>query len=159
MRNGVIIDEKDNVVVAIHELEAGTDVAYPLPGGGEGHVITTEHIPLFHKIARTDIKRGEKVVKYGEYIGVATADIAAGEHVHTHNCASSDDLKDTDANDVASAASDVVAPAAAPKSTRTFRGYRRADGQVGIRNHVLVLPTSISPPTPPSASPAPSAAA
>ena len=143
MRNGVIIDEKDNVVVAIHELEAGTDVAYPLPGGGEGHVITTEHIPLFHKIARTDIKRGEKVVKYGEYIGVATADIAAGEHVHTHNCASSDDLKDTDANDVASAASDVVAPAAAPKSTRTFRGYRRADGQVGIRNHVLVLPTSI----------------
>ena len=79
MRNGVIIDEKDNVVVAIHELEAGTDVAYPLPGGGEGHVITTEHIPLFHKIARTDIKRGEKVVKYGEYIGVATADIAAGE--------------------------------------------------------------------------------
>ena len=143
MRNGVIIDEKDNVVVAIHELEAGTDVAYPLPGGGEGHVITTEHIPLFHKIARTDIKRGEKVVKYGEYIGVATADIAAGEHVHTHNCASSDDLKDTDANDVASAASDVVVPAAAPKSTRTFRGYRRADGQVGIRNHVLVLPTSI----------------
>lgn len=51
MRNGVIIDEKDNVVVAIHELEAGTDVAYPLPGGGEGHVVTREHIPLFHKIA------------------------------------------------------------------------------------------------------------
>ena len=66
MRNGVIIDEKDNVVVAIHELEAGTDVAYPLPGGGEGHVVTREHIPLFHKIARTDIKRGEKVMKYGE---------------------------------------------------------------------------------------------
>ena len=143
MRNGVIIDEKDNVVVAIHELEAGTDVAYPLPGGGEGHVVTREHIPLFHKIARTDIKRGEKVMKYGEYIGVATADIAAGEHVHTHNCASSDDLKDTDANDVASAASDAISPVAAPKSTRTFRGYRRADGQVGIRNHVLVLPTSI----------------
>ena len=143
MRNGVIIDEKDNVVVAIHELEAGTDVAYPLPGGGEGHVVTREHIPLFHKIARTDIKRGEKVMKYGEYIGVATADIAAGEHVHTHNCASSDDLKDTDANDVASAASDAISPVASPKSTRTFRGYRRADGQVGIRNHVLVLPTSI----------------
>ncbi len=143
MRNGVIIDENDNVVVAIHELEAGTDVAYPLPGGGEGHVVTREHIPLFHKIARTDIKRGEKVMKYGEYIGVATADIAAGEHVHTHNCASSDELKDTDANDVASAASDVISPAAAPESTRTFRGYRRADGQVGIRNHVLVLPTSI----------------
>ena len=122
MRNGVIIDEKDNVVVAIHELEAGTDVAYPLPGGGEGHVVTREHIPLFHKIARTDIKRGEKVMKYGEYIGVATADIAAGEHVHTHNCSSSDDLKDTDANDVTSAASDAISPVAAPKSTRTFRG-------------------------------------
>lgn len=27
--------------------------------------------------------------------------------------------------------------------TKTFNGYRRADGRVGIRNHVLVLPTSI----------------
>lgn len=143
MRNGVIIDELDNVVVAIRQLAAGTDVAYPLPGGGEGHVVTSEDIPLFHKIARTDIKKGEKVVKYGEYIGVATRDIAAGEHVHTHNCESSDELKDTDANGVGAVEAPVAAAPAQHECTRTFRGYRRADGQVGIRNHVLILPTSI----------------
>lgn len=143
MRNGVIIDEKDNVVVAIRQLEAGTDVAYPLPAGGEGHVVTKEAIPLFHKIARTDIKKGDKVVKYGEYIGVATRDIVAGEHVHTHNCESSDELKDTDANGVGAIETPTAAAPVQHECTRTFRGYRRADGQVGIRNHVLILPTSI----------------
>lgn len=143
MRNGVIIDEKDNVVVAIRQLEAGADVAYPLPAGGEGHVVTKEAIPLFHKIARTDIKKGDKVVKYGEYIGVATRDISQGEHVHTHNCESSDELKDTDANGVGTVEATTAAAPAQHECTRTFRGYRRADGQVGIRNHVLILPTSI----------------
>ena len=143
MRNGVIIDEKDNVVVAIRQLEAGADVAYPLPAGGEGHVVTKEAIPLFHKIARTDIKKGDKVVKYGEYIGVATRDISQGEHVHTHNCESSDELKDTDANGVGTVETTTAAAPAQHECTRTFRGYRRADGQVGIRNHVLILPTSI----------------
>lgn len=141
MRNGVIIDEKDNVVVAIRQLEAGADVAYPLPAGGEGHVVTKEAIPLFHKIARTDIKKGDKVVKYGEYIGVATRDISQGEHVHTHNCESSDELKDTDANGVGTVETTTAAAPAQHECTRTFRGYRRADGQVGIRNHVLILPT------------------
>ena len=143
MRNGVIIDEKDNVVVAIRQLEAGADVAYPLPAGGEGHVVTKEAIPLFHKIARTDIKKGDKVVKYGEYIGVATRDISQGEHVHTHNCESSDELKDTDANGVGTVETTTAAAPTQHECTRTFRGYRRADGQVGIRNHVLILPTSI----------------
>lgn len=143
MRNGVIIDEKDNVVVAIRQLEAGADVAYPLPAGGEGHVVTKEAIPLFHKIARTDIKKGDKVVKYGEYIGVATRDISQGEHVHTHNCESSDELKDTDANGVGTVETTTAAAPVQHECTRTFRGYRRADGQVGIRNHVLILPTSI----------------
>ena len=50
-------------------------------------------MPLYHKVARTPIPKGENVVKYGEYIGVATCDIAAGEHVHTHNCVSTDGLR------------------------------------------------------------------
>ncbi|MDN5568893.1 MAG: UxaA family hydrolase [Paracoccus sp. (in: a-proteobacteria)] len=40
-----------------------------------------------HKIARADIVQGQAVVKYGQTIGYATADIAAGDHVHGHNCA------------------------------------------------------------------------
>ena len=40
-----------------------------------------------HKYALRDIKKGEAVIKYGYPIGTAAADIAAGEHVHTHNLA------------------------------------------------------------------------
>ncbi len=140
MRNAVIIDGRDNVVVAIYPLKAGDEVSYPLPEGGEGHLIAKQDIPLFHKIAREDIATGEFVVKYGEFIGAATCDIAAGEHVHIHNCESSDDLKDNAVVEVAAAAAEQAAPV---KCTRTFRGFRRADGTVGIRNHVLILPTSI----------------
>ena len=95
MRNAVIIDGRDNVVVAIYPLKAGDEVTYPLPSGGEGHLTTSQNIPLFHKIARSDIRRGELVVKYGEFIGQATCDIGQGDHVHTQNCASTDDLKDS----------------------------------------------------------------
>lgn len=142
MRNAVLIDPKDNVVIAIEALEAGAQAVYVTADGATHELAVVEDVPLFHKIARTDIACGDKVVKYGEYIGVATSDIAAGTHVHTHNCASSDELKDADAalQDTASAAacSDVETHA-----TRAFWGYRRSDGRVGIRNHVLILPTSI----------------
>lgn len=42
-------------------------------------------VPIGHKIARTDIKSGDKILKYGAPIGIATADIPAGAHVHVHN--------------------------------------------------------------------------
>ena len=42
-------------------------------------------VPIGHKVARTDIRPGDKILKYGAPIGVATADIPAGAHVHVHN--------------------------------------------------------------------------
>jgi (2R)-sulfolactate sulfo-lyase subunit alpha len=42
-------------------------------------------VPIGHKIALTDIRKGDTVWKYGQDIGVAVADIAKGEHVHVHN--------------------------------------------------------------------------
>ena len=149
MRNAVIIDPNDNVVVAIYPLKAGEEVAYPLPDGTEGHLTANQDIPLFHKLARFDIECGQEVIKYGEYIGVATTAIKAGDHVHTHNCVSTDAQKDAGDATAAAAATPNQAPAPAasaapaPHPTRTFLGYRRADGTVGIRNHVLILPTSI----------------
>jgi len=44
-----------------------------------------ERIPMGHKFALRDIEPGEYVIKYGERIGIATARIEAGEHVHVHN--------------------------------------------------------------------------
>ena len=93
-QNAVVIDQRDNVAVATYQLEAGAEARYPMPDGTLAGVTATDDIPLFHKIARTDIKRGEKVVKYGEYIGVALTDIHAGQYVHVHNVASSDALRE-----------------------------------------------------------------
>ena len=42
-------------------------------------------IPIGHKVALVDIKKGDTVWKYGQDIGKAVADIAKGEHVHIHN--------------------------------------------------------------------------
>ncbi|MEM4090539.1 MAG: UxaA family hydrolase [Thermoplasmatales archaeon] len=44
-----------------------------------------EDIPLGHKIALRDMKKGDKVIEYGEPIGQVTKDIKKGEHVHIHN--------------------------------------------------------------------------
>jgi altronate dehydratase len=48
-------------------------------------IVTTESVPLGHKVAARDIAAGEKIIKYGAPIGSATCAIRAGEHVHTHN--------------------------------------------------------------------------
>ncbi len=44
-----------------------------------------DQVPLGHKIALQDIKKGETIVKYGHDIGRAVANIAKGRHVHVHN--------------------------------------------------------------------------
>ncbi len=76
----------DFVGVAVEDIEAGQDVtgAY-MTGGGEVTVKSRSNVPLGHKIALRDVKKGEKVIEYGEVIGAATKDIAQGEHVHTQN--------------------------------------------------------------------------
>ncbi|MBE6468796.1 MAG: hydrolase [Coriobacteriaceae bacterium] len=94
MRNAVIIDDADNVVVAIEPLEAATLVTYVARAGETHEIVTTQPIPLYHKIARVPIPQGGKVIKYGEYIGLATQDIHPGDHVHVHNCVSTDRLRE-----------------------------------------------------------------
>ena len=79
--NAVKIDEKDNVVVAIRNIDRGDAVM----AKGETVVSATEDVRLGHKIAITPIKSGEKVYRYGEPIVEATKDINTGEWVHVHN--------------------------------------------------------------------------
>ena len=88
-----------------------------------------------HKYAVRDIKRGENIIKYGQPIGHATEDIAAGAHVHTHNIKTNLSGKieytySPECSDIVSSASDV-----------TFMGYRRENGDVGIRNDVWIVNT------------------
>ena len=63
---------------------------------GEIQLVVLERIPHGHKVALTSVATGQPVIKYGSPIGLASADIQAGEHVHTHNVASSRGRGDLD---------------------------------------------------------------
>jgi altronate dehydratase len=84
VKAALVISERDNVATALETLDAGRHVSI-----GEIQLIVRERIPHGHKVALTDISAGQSVIKYGSPIGLASADIAAGSHVHTHNVASS----------------------------------------------------------------------
>jgi len=84
----LIMDAKDNVAVAIRELDAGETVRIVAPDGSERHVTTVEPIQFGHKFAVAPIGEGDQVIKYGERIGRATAAIPAGAHAHIHNVTS-----------------------------------------------------------------------
>jgi hypothetical protein len=73
----------DAVYVLTKPVEAGETIRV---AGRD--VAMARRLGIGHKIARRALKAGEPVVKYGAPIGLATADIAAGEHVHLHNLAS-----------------------------------------------------------------------
>jgi hypothetical protein len=84
VKPALVISERDNVATALEPLEAGRQLDL------NGVTITVlESIAAGHKVARRPIAAGQEVVKYGSPIGLASADIAAGAHVHTHNVASS----------------------------------------------------------------------
>lgn len=87
-----------------------------------------------HKLALCDIKSGEKVVKYGFPIGVASQDIKKGEHVHTHNLKTALTLRE----------SYTYSPADCAPSQRDpimINAYVRENGEIGIRNEVWIVPT------------------
>ena len=83
MKPALVISDRDNVATALEPLEAGRRLEL------NGHpVVLRAAIPSGHKVALVEIELGQPVVKYGSAIGTATAAIHAGDHVHTHNLAS-----------------------------------------------------------------------
>lgn len=124
------VHDADNVATAIADIAAGEA---PFADSG---VRTSIAVGRGHKIALAPIARDAAVVKYGFPIGTATADIAAGEHVHSHNLATA---LGGDGDYLYTRAPADAPPAAA--SSRRFSGYVRADGRVGTRNEIWILPT------------------
>lgn len=87
MVNAVIMNQKDTVVTVTKYISVNEDVEYKL--NNEIYKIKTfSNIPMNHKIAIKDIKKGEAILKYGEIIGYATDNINLGDYVHTHNLSS-----------------------------------------------------------------------
>lgn len=121
--------EEDNVAVAARGITAGTLLTI------DGLTVeTTEPIRPGHKVALTAIRSGQPVLKYGQVIGFASADIPAGSWVHVHNLRA-----DLFERDYAFATERPEPPA--NEAPRTFRGILRPDGRVGTRNYVAVVST------------------
>jgi altronate dehydratase len=92
----LVISEQDNVATALEALETGRAIQL-----GVRTLVVAEAIPRGHKIALCAIRLGDAVVKYGSPIGRASAEIAPGTHVHTHNVASARGRGDLRAPDAA----------------------------------------------------------
>ena len=125
-----LIDGRLDFAVALADLTEGTEVTF-----NNQSVTLRQAVGRGHKFALIPIAKGENVVKYGLPIGHALADIAPGEHIHSHNTRTN--LSDLDAY---SYQPDLSEPAAQP-ADRDIQIYRRANGEVGVRNELWILPT------------------
>ncbi len=123
----ILLGDDDNVAVARHAVEAG--VALDIAGDT---VLTSQPIPSGHKVARTNIAAGAVVLKYGQIIGIATTDIAAGDHVHVHNVGMSGSDHDL-------AVGKTYRPTTLDAAPATFQGIVRKNGKVGTRNYLGVI--------------------
>lgn len=132
MKEYLKIHEKDNVIVALKEIHEGDTVVTD-----NQEVKALETIPAGHKMAVRTISADGEVIKYGAAIGHATQDILAGQWVHTHNVKTG--LGDLLTYTYQPEASDGVDAKEAENDT--FLGYKRANGKVGIRNEVWIIPT------------------
>jgi (2R)-sulfolactate sulfo-lyase subunit alpha len=83
----LVHDHRDNVgVVVVEQVSAGMEILCVLTEDDSDFRMTVRQaIPIGHKVALTDLKVGDTVVKYGQDIGRIVAPVATGEHVHTHN--------------------------------------------------------------------------
>ncbi|MBR6793731.1 MAG: altronate dehydratase [Clostridia bacterium] len=125
MKEILRLNDRDNVVVACKELQAGEVL--------ENGITVLETVPKGHKVAAADIAEGADVVKYGYPIGAASTAIKAGQWVHTHNVKT----KLAGETEYVYEKRCFTLPEVAPD---TFMGYRREKG-VGIRNEIWIIPT------------------
>lgn len=127
------VNEYDNVGTAIEALSPGEEAL---------GVTIRESIPKGHKFSTAAIAEGEPVIKYGAHIGIASEDIPEGAWVHVHNIEGERGRGDTD-DTVRTIVQDGTRASVVAKSEKEYAitGYRRSDGSLGIRNHVLVIPS------------------
>ena len=126
MTKALTIAPGDSVATLLEDAHAGDIVA---------DVRLTADIPRGHKVALSPIAANAPVLKYGFPIGRARRAIAPGEHVHSDNLATG----------LSGTGSYTYDPKASPtpeaRTGATFQGYVRADGRVGTRNEIWILPT------------------
>jgi len=128
--NVLQLDPRDNVLIALADLEAGEKVSF------NGHVYSlSKNIPAKHKFATRNLDPGDAVIMYGVLVGKAVTPIASGELLTVSN------IRHQAAPFHEQHAGFVWrAPDVSRWRERSFLGYHRSDGQVGTRNYWLVVP-------------------
>ena len=130
MSKAIKIHEHDNICVALEELHASDTIEI-----NNEKIVLQNDIPLAHKFALEDISKNGQLIKYGYPIGKAIIDIKKGEYVHTHNIVSNlGEILEYQYHPV-------NAEKYPAKQNLTFKGYRRKNGEVGIRNELWIVPT------------------
>ncbi|QQF64543.1 altronate dehydratase [Bacillus mojavensis] len=130
MKSFIKIHRQDNVLLALRDIQKGERL------NADGISIEVkDDMKRGHKIALQHIKENDSIIKYGFPIGHALKDICIGEHIHVHN---------TKTN-----LSDIQTYSYTPRfeqnpythEDRTFKGYRRENGNAGVRNELWIVPT------------------
>ena len=130
MNNVIKLNENDNVITALANLKKSDRIVVD---GVE--IVLKKDIERGHKIALSNIAKGDKIVKYGYPIGGASLDIEQGDHVHVHNVKTLlDDLIEYSYKPTKEAVLKAL-------EDRQVEVYHRKDGNVGIRNELWVIPT------------------
>ncbi len=127
------IDKDDNIAVLLESVSPGDKIEF-----ANKVFEIRNNIPLGHKVALSDITKGERIIKYGFTIGKATKDIPEGDWVHSHNMKTALEGKQ---EYTYKPAFEEGAPLESVENIPTFKGYSRKDGQVGIRNEIWLIPT------------------
>lgn len=136
--NALMMDVNDNVVTCVADVPKGSEIVYR-KGEEICSLIAEENIPYCHKVALADLKVGDDAIKYGESLGKMVADVAKGHWVNHFNLISV--VRDYDGEMIDENGEEEESLELIKKDGKIqFMGYKRPDGRVGIRNHVLILP-------------------
>lgn len=130
MSTFIKINAADNVAVAVNDAAAG-DV---FECGG-ACISAAAPIPSGHKMALEPLKTGDNVVKYGFPIGHVISDVPAGGLIDHSN------LKTNLSGLLEYSYEPELKEIHVTENPAMFKGYRRADGRVGIRNSLWIIPT------------------
>jgi len=124
------INQRDNVAVCLESLAKGEKFVIDTR-----EIVVKDAIPAGHKIALVPLAEGDNVVKYGESIGHATCAAEAGSHLHSHN------VKTNLSGNLEYTFNQKLRHLKIPVNERSFKGYLRKNGEVGIRNELWIVPT------------------
>lgn len=130
MAKFIKINPNDNVAVCLESGQKGESLLIE-----NQQIVLSDDIPVGHKVALQPIGTDDDIIKYGTPIGHAISKIQPGNHVHTHN------LKTNLSGTITYSFNQKLNEIRYAKREMTFNGYRRSNGNSGIRNEIWVVPT------------------